>query len=101
MEKLERRKLPHEIRQRIAGLFKREVQNNVPTTKAFTMDQRRTIYGLLDMSCREDKPKEAAIAIEEVTHLIREMKLIPSGRYNEIINEGKRLSQDPTGNQIE
>lgn len=99
MEKLERRKLPHEIRQHIAGIFKREVQNNVPTTKVFTMDKRLKIYGLLDMASREDKPREAALAMEKATNLIQ--NLIPRDRYNEIVNEGRRLSKDSTGQELE
>ena len=65
------------------------------------MDQRWTLYSLLDMSCLEDKPREAARAIEKATNLIHDLNLIPPEKYNRIVNEGRRLSRDPTADWIE
>lgn len=101
MEKLERRKSPQEIRRYIAGLFRDEIQGRVLTTSVFTHERRKEVYDLLDMAMRKDVPEKAAIAIEKVTNIIHELGLLPPEKYNEIVNEGRRLSIDPTANRIE
>ena len=101
IEKLEPRKSPHEIRKQIAQLFTEEIHGGVLTTNVFTHERRKEVYDLLDMAMRKDVPEKAALAIEKATNLIHDLNLIPPERYNRIVNEGRRLSRDPTADRIE
>ncbi len=101
-ENLEHREPPDKIRHHVAGLFRDEILNRVPTTKDFPQEKRKEIYEMLDIAGQENAPddatkaRDAAKAMDTVTKLIRRMNLISRGRYNEIVNEGIRLSRGHT-----